>query len=81
MNHFVVTNINTDVGSSRCIISALEEHQVARLHIGRGYTGADVSETVRTEPSDVPAHTAVIDYPGHKPEQSKEVLGDEPPQT
>lgn len=80
MNHFVVTSINTDVGSSRCIICVLEKHKVA-FYISRGYTGADVSETIRTEPSDVPAHTAVIDYQDTKPEQSKEVLGEEPPQT
>ena len=66
MNHFVITDVNADMGSSCCIISALEEHQVAGLHIGRGYTGADMPETIRTEPSNIPSHSAVIDHPGHK---------------
>ena len=66
MDHFVIADIDADMGCSRRVVSALEKHKVAGFDIGGGYTGADVPKTVSTKSSDVPTDTAVIDHPRHK---------------
>ena len=66
MNHHIVADIDANVGGSRGIISALEEHKVAGANIGRGHSCANTEQTGCTKSADVPTNTAVVEYIGYK---------------
>ena len=67
MQHHAVSNVDTDVTCSCSVsIRPLKEDQVPGLCLTAGNNSADVFQSIRGDPSDVPAVAAVIDHPAHE---------------
>lgn len=81
VNHHPVADINAHMGCATGVVGFLEEDQVSGLCLTLRDNVAFSHQTVGRLPAYIPAIAAVVDDPLTKPEQSKLVLGELPPQT
>ena len=66
VDHHAVADIDGHMGSSRGVISALEEDQVSGLSFASRDDGADVFQSIRRQSSNIPSVSAVVDNPADK---------------
>ena len=60
MEHHIIAYINAHMGRAGGVIGALEEHQITRSDIGGGHPRTELSQSLRAQPAEVPAHAAVV---------------------
>ena len=63
VDHHTASDVDTHMAHAVRVIGALEENQITGLGGGAGNRGTDVIQPCRSQPSHVPAHATVIDYP------------------
>lgn len=81
VNHHPVADINAHMGCATGVVGFLEEDQVSGLCLTLRDNVAFSHQTVGRLPAYIPAIAAVLMTQLTKPEQSKLVLGELPPQT
>ena len=64
MDHHSISHIDANMTDTGGIVGACEEHQIAGLHIGRGYAGTDVAKSLCAQSAYIPA--GMIDDPTDK---------------
>ena len=80
VEHHIVPNIDTHMGNAGSVICSDEKDEITGLGIGAGHRRTNIVKPLRSEPFCVDKSAVGQDI-RHKPEQSKEVSGLEPPQT
>ena len=66
VDHHSVADIDADMRSTGRIIGALKEDQITGSCAFRGNTDTGLSQSLRSETSEIPSDTAVIDHPADK---------------
>ena len=60
MKHHVVSHIDAHMGRAGGVIGALEEHQIAGAQVGGGHPRTELSQPLRAQPAEAPAHATVV---------------------